>query len=159
MVGRGLRALVRESGYFRAKIAQEKLIEGSAIPYSIVHATQFFEFITSITGAATDGTTVRLAPVLIQPIAADDVASALARITVGSPANGVVGVAGPERIRLDELIGKVLRARHDPREVVTDPNARYFGGKLTERTLSPGDDARLGTTRFDDWLHRPAMAR
>jgi uncharacterized protein YbjT (DUF2867 family) len=147
-----------ESGYFRAKIAQEKLIRDSSIPYSIVHATQFFEFIESIAAAATDGDTVRLAPVLIQPIAADDVASAVGQVSVGSPVYGVVEVAGPEQFRLDELIRRGLRARNDPREVIADPHARYFGVELSERTLVPGADARLGETRFEDWLRQPSTA-
>jgi uncharacterized protein YbjT (DUF2867 family) len=141
-----------ESGYFRAKAAQEKLIKGSKIPYSIVHATQFFEFIKNIAQAATDGNTVRLAPVLIQPLAADDVATAVGRVSVGSPVNGIVEVAGPEQFRLDELIRRGLLARHDPREVITDPHARYFGAELGERTLVPSGDPRLGETRFADWL-------
>jgi uncharacterized protein YbjT (DUF2867 family) len=140
------------SGYFRAKIAQEKLIKESSIPFSIVHATQFFEFVTSIADAATDGSTVRLAPVLIQPMAADDVASAVAGITLGTPVNGTVEVAGPEQFRLDELVGRSLLARDDPREVVADPHAHYYGAELSERTLVPSDDARLGETRFEDWL-------
>ena len=142
-----------ESGYFRAKIAQEKLIKGSSIPYSIVHATQFFEFIKSIAQAATDGNTVRLAPVLIQPIAADDVATAVGKVSVGSPVNGIVEVAGPQQFRLDELMRRGLSARHDPREVITDPDARYFGAHLSERTLVPSDDAHLAETRFEDWLN------
>jgi uncharacterized protein YbjT (DUF2867 family) len=147
-----------ESGYFRAKIAQEKLIEDSSIPYSIVHATQFYEFVKSIAAAATDGNTVRLAHVLIQPIAADDVASAVGRVSVGSPVNGIVEVAGPEEIYLDDLIRRGLSARNDPREVIADPNARYFGAVLSDRTLVPGDDARLAETRFEDWLSQPALA-
>ena len=126
-----------ESGYFRAKLAQEELIEGSSIPYSIVHATQFFEFMNGIADAATDGNTVRLPPALIQPMAADDVASAVARVAVGPPLNGIVEVAGPEQFRLDELIRGVLKARNDPREVITDPQARYFGITPGERTLLP----------------------
>ena len=148
-----------ESGYFRAKIAQEKLIKESAIPYSIVHATQFFEFVKSIADAATDGTTVRLAPVLIQPMAADDVAKAVGRIAVGTPVNGIVEVAGPQQFRLDELIRQGLRARNDPRTVVADPQARYFGAELGERTLVPGNDARLGEIRFEDWLGQPALVK
>ena len=147
-----------ESGYFRAKIAQEKLIRGSSIPYSIVHATQFFEFVKSIAAAATEGNTVRLAPVLIQPIAAEDVASAVCRISEGSPVNGIVEVAGPQQFRLDELIRRGLRARHDPREVIADPHARYFGAELQERSLVPSDGARLAETRFDDWLSRPVVS-
>jgi uncharacterized protein YbjT (DUF2867 family) len=148
-----------ESGYFRAKIAQEKLIKDSSIPYSIVHATQFFEFINSIAGAATDENTVRLAPVLVQPIAADDVAGAVGQVSVGSPVNGIVEVAGPEQFRLDELIRQVLSARHDPREVIADPHARYFGAQLSERTLVPGDGARLAGTSLEDWLSQPAGAK
>ena len=141
-----------ESGYFCAKIAQERLIKRSSIEYSIVHATQFFEFIKRIADDATDGNTVRVAPVLIQPMAAEDVASAVGRISVGSPVNGIVEVAGPQQFRLDELIRGFLRERRDPREVITDPHARYFGVELEERTLLPGDAARLAETRFDDWL-------
>ena len=147
-----------ESGYFRAKMAQEKLIKESSIPYSIVHATQFFEFGKSIAAAATEGNQVRLAPVLIQPMAAEDVASAVARIAVGRPLNGVIEVAGPERFRLEEFIRRGLSARNDPREVVADPDARYFGAKLAELTLVPGEGARLGETRFDDWLRQPVVA-
>jgi uncharacterized protein YbjT (DUF2867 family) len=140
-----------ESGYFRAKIAQERLIQDSSIPYSIVHATQFFEFMNGIADAATDGNTVRLPPALIQPMAADDVASAVGRVPVGAPLNGIVEVAGPEQFRLDELIRGILMARNDPREVIADPQARYFGINPSERTLLPGDDAEIGNTRFDDW--------
>jgi uncharacterized protein YbjT (DUF2867 family) len=147
-----------ESGYFRAKIAQENLIKRSSIKYSIVHATQFFEFIERIADDATDGNTVRLAPVLIQPMAAEDVASAVGKISVGSPVNGIVEVAGPQQFRLDELIRRVLRERRDPREVITDPHARYFGAELDERTLVPGDDARLAETRFDDWLSQAGVS-
>jgi len=141
-----------ESGYFRAKIAQEQLIERSLVPYSIVHATQFFEFIESIADAATVGNTVRLAPVLIQPIAAADVARAVASASVGSPMNGIVEVAGPEQFRLDELVRRKLSVRGDPREVVADPQTRYFGAALGERTLLPGEDPALGEIRFVDWL-------
>jgi uncharacterized protein YbjT (DUF2867 family) len=148
-----------ESGYFRAKAAQEKLIVGSSIPYSIVHATQFFEFIKSIAQAATDGNTVRLAPVLIQPMAAEDVASAVGRVSVGPPVNGIVEVAGPEQFRLDELIRQGLAAGNDPREVVADPHARYFGAELSERTLVPGDDAILAETRFSDWLSQSTSGK
>jgi uncharacterized protein YbjT (DUF2867 family) len=141
-----------DSGYFRAKIAQEQLIERAAIPYSIVHATQFFEFIDRIADAATHGDTVRLAPVLIQPMAADDVASAVAKVAVGPPVNDIVEVAGPEQFRLDDLVRRSLSDRHDPRDVVTDPHAPYFGAELHERTLVPADDAHLAETRFDQWL-------
>jgi len=143
---------LQESGYFRAKLAQEQLIQASSIPYSIVHATQFFEFMNGIADAATDGNTVRVPPALIQPMAAEDVASALARVAVDPPLNGIVEIAGPDQFRLDELIRDVLAARDDPREVITDPHASYFGITPSERTLLPGDDARLGTTGFEDWF-------
>ena len=146
-----------ESGYFRAKNAQEKLIKGAGIPYSIVHATQFFEFIKRIADDATDGTTVRLPPILIQPMAADDVAKAVGRIAVGAPLNGTVEVAGPQQFRFDELIRQGLGARNDPREVVVDPHARYFGAELGERSLMPADDARLGEIRFQEWLGQPVL--
>jgi uncharacterized protein YbjT (DUF2867 family) len=132
-------ARLTESGYFRAKLAQEQLIKSSSIPYSIVRATQFFEFLTRIAADATDGNTARLPPALIQPIAADDVASALGRISAGSPLNGIVEIAGPDRFRLDELIRGCLSAIGDPREVITDPDAAYFGMKLGERALLPGE--------------------
>jgi len=146
------------SGYFRAKIAQETLIKESWIPYTIVRATQFFEFIGGIADAATNGTTVRLAPVLIQPIAADDVASAVGTICVGSPLNGIVDVAGPERFRLDELVRYALSARHDPREVVTDTHATYSSAEVGERTLVPDDGAIIAGTRYDDWLAGSAIS-
>ncbi|MEX2548075.1 MAG: SDR family oxidoreductase [Chloroflexota bacterium] len=144
--------LLSESGYFRAKIVQEEMIKASPIPYTIVHASQFFEFINNIADAATEGSTVRLAPVLFQPMAAGDVAKAVERAAVGEPVNGVIETGGPERFRLDELIRRVLADRNDPREVVTDPQARYFGAVLGERTLVPADDAPVGDIRFDDWL-------
>lgn len=146
-----------ESGYFRAKIAQERLIKDSSIPYSIVHATQFFEFVKNIAAAATEGNTVRLAPVFIQPMAADDVAKAVGRIAVGTPVNGIVEIAGPEQFRLDQLIRDGLKARQDPREVVADPQSRYFGAMLSERTLVPADGARLGEIRFQEWLGQPVL--
>jgi len=145
-----------DSGYMRAKVAQEKLIEDSSIPYSIVHATQFFEFVGRIADEATSGDTVRLAHVLIQPIAAEDVASALADVVVGPPVNGIVEVAGPQPFRLDELVRITLRERHDPREVITDSHAPYNGAQLDERTLVPAAGARLAKTRFDDWLNQSA---
>jgi uncharacterized protein YbjT (DUF2867 family) len=147
-----------EGGYFRAKIAQENLIKRSSIQYSIVRATQFFEFeLKRIADDATDGNTVRVAPVLIQPMAAEDVASAVGKISVGSPVNGIVEVAGPQQFRLDELIRRFLRDRRDPREVITDPHARYSGAELDERTLLPGDDATLAETCFDDWLSQAGV--
>src|SRR5712671_1262682 len=132
-----------ESGYMRAKIAQEKLIERSSIPYSIIHATQFFEFIKGIADAATDGDTVRLAPVLIQPMAAEDVATAVTRVAIGAPLNGIVEVGGPEQFRLDEIVRRYLAARDDRRSVIADPNARYYGAKLGERTLVPDNNATI----------------
>ncbi|HKR07673.1 MAG TPA: SDR family oxidoreductase, partial [Gemmatimonadaceae bacterium] len=126
-----------DSGYMRAKIAQERLIEESPIPYSIVHATQFFEFIKGIADGGTVGDTVRLAPVLIQPIAAEDVANEVTRIAVGAPVNGIVEIGGPEQFRMNELVGRYLAARDDRRKVVADPDARYYGTRLEERTLVP----------------------
>lgn len=143
-----------DSGYYRAKVAQEQLIKQSTVPYSIVRATQFFEFATGIADAATVANTVRLAPALTQPMAADDVASAIGRIAVGAPVNGTIEIAGPQEFRLDELVRRTLSARHDRREVVTDPRARYFGAELRERTLVPGSGAQLGHTRFEDWLNQ-----
>jgi uncharacterized protein YbjT (DUF2867 family) len=141
-----------ESGYFRAKIAQENLIKGSSMPHSIVRATQFYEFVKGIADFSTDGNKVGLPPVLIQPMAADDVASAVGRVALGAPANGTVEVGGPEKFSLDELIRRALAARKDPRVVVADPRARYYGIKVEERTLIPEDDAKLGQIRFQDWL-------
>ncbi len=144
------------SGYFRAKSAQEKLIENSAIPYSIVRATQFFEFLPSVADAATDGSIVRCAPVLFQPIAEDDAVQAVGKISVGPPLNGKAEVAGPERFRMDEFFRSVLAAGDDPRTVVTDPHASFFGTELGERTLMPGADAVLGETRYRNWPGRTA---
>ena len=140
-----------ESGYFRAKIAQEKLIAESPVPFSIVHATQFFEFLRAITDGATQDGVVRLAHVYIQPIAAQDVSATVADVAVGSPLNGIVEVAGPERYRLDELVRTTLGDRQDPREVRADPTARYFGASLDEGSLLPADGARHGATRLEDW--------
>jgi uncharacterized protein YbjT (DUF2867 family) len=145
-----------DSGYLRAKIAQEKLIKNSSIPYSIVRSTQFFEFFKRIADEATDGNTVRIAPVLFQPIAADDVAKAVARVAVSAPVNGIVEIAGPQQFRFDEFIRLGLGARRDPRVVIADPNAHYFGTELGERTLVPGADARLGEIRFEEWLRKSA---
>jgi uncharacterized protein YbjT (DUF2867 family) len=145
---------LQESGYFRAKMAQENLIKQSPIPYSILRSTQFFEFINRIADEATGGTTVRLPPVLIQPMAADDVAKAVGKIAVGAPLNGTIEVAGPQQFHFDELIRQGLGARHDPRDVVVDPHARYFGAELGERSLIPGDGARLGEIHLEEWLNR-----
>ena len=148
---------IPDSPYLRAKNAQETLIKSGGIPYSIVHATQFFEFVTRIADDATDGTTVRLPHVLIQPMAADDVARAVGRVAVGAPLNDTVEVAGPEQFHFDELIRESLSAQHDPRKVVVDPQARYFGAALGERSLVPAGDARLGEIRFRDWLGHAAL--
>jgi uncharacterized protein YbjT (DUF2867 family) len=144
-----------ESGYFRAKLAQEQLIQDSSIPYSIVHATQFFEFLMGIADSATDGNTVHLPPALIQPMAAADVAAAVGRVAVGPPVNGIVEVAGPEEFQLDELIRGRLKAAGDSREVVTDPHATYFGITPSGRTLLPEDDAQIAETRLEDWSKQP----
>jgi uncharacterized protein YbjT (DUF2867 family) len=141
-----------ESGYFRAKIVQEKLIKSSTIPYSIVQATQFFEFLKQLADISFDGNKVRLPDALFQPMAADDVASALRRIAGGPPLNATVEIGGPEAFRLDELVRRRLTPLNDSREVIADPNARYSGAKLDERTLVPGSNARLGETRFETWL-------
>ena len=145
-----------ESGYFRAKIAQEKLITEASIPYSIVHATQFFEFLKGLADISMVGDKVHLPHVLFQPMAADDVASAVGRIAVGQPVNGIVEIAGPEQFRVDELVRRRLASLKDPREVIADPNALYAGAKLSEKTLVPGNNARLGETRFETWLTQPA---
>jgi non-heme chloroperoxidase len=141
-----------DSGYFRAKLAQEEAIKAATIPYTIVRATQFFEFVGRIADSNSDGETVRVPPVLVQPEAADDVAAALAVAAVGAPVNGTVELAGPERFRLDELARRVLGANGDPRVVTADGRARYFGAELDDRSLIPGDDARIAPTRFEDWL-------
>jgi len=147
------------SGYFRAKMAQENLIKTSLIPYTIVRATQFFEFVGSIAQSATDGQTVRLSPALMQPIVSDDVADALADIAVGKPVNGTVELAGPEPIRLDELVRRFLSANRDARKVTTDAQALYFGIKLNDQSLTPGANPRIGPTRFEGWLSRAVPQR
>src|SRR4029077_15975658 len=140
------------SGYFRAKFVQEKLIKESSIPFSIVQATQFFEFLTNIADAATHGTAVRVPPVHVQPIAADDVARAVATIATGSPLNGTVEIGGPETFYLDGILQPALGARNDPREVVADAHARYFETGLEGCSLLPGDEAEFGEILFDHWL-------
>src|SRR5229473_717661 len=144
------------SGFFRAKMAQENLIKSSSIPYTIIRATQFFEFVKSIADFSTEGNKVRLPAALIQPMAADDVASMVGRIATGSAVNGTVEIGGPEKFRLDELIRKSLSANKDPREVITDPHGRYVGIELSERTLVPEDGAQLSETRFEAWLNQSA---
>jgi len=145
-----------ESGYFRAKIAQEKLIKESSIPYSIVHATQFFEFLKGLADISMVDGKVHLAPVFFQPMAADDVATAVGKIAVGQPVNGIVEIAGPEQFRLDELVRRRLATLKDSREVVADPNALYSGARINDKTLLPEKNARLGETRFETWLTQPA---
>jgi len=143
------------SGYMRAKVAQEKLIKEGPIPYTIVHATQFFEFAKRIADEATVDNSVRLPPVLFQPMAAEDVASALCRVAITSPLNGTLDIAGPESFRFDDFIRQRLAALNDPREVIADRDAKYFGTELSERSIVPGDDAQLGETSFQDWLKQP----
>jgi uncharacterized protein YbjT (DUF2867 family) len=142
------------SGYLRAKVAQENLIKASAIPFTIVRSTQFFEFAKGIVQSATEGQTVRLSPALMQPIAADDVATALTGFALSEPLNATVEIAGPEPIRMDEFARRFLRAMRDPRKVITDPHALYFGAELNDQSLTPGKDARLAPTHFEEWLNR-----
>ena len=144
------------SGYMRAKVAQEELVKAGPVPYTIVRATQFFEFIGRIADSSANGDTVRLPPALVQPESADDVAGTLADVAVGAPLNDTVELAGPEAFRLDELARRVLAAKHDPRRVTADVHARYFGAELDDRSLTPGDDARIAPTRFEDWLTQSA---
>jgi uncharacterized protein YbjT (DUF2867 family) len=146
------------SGYFRAKNAQEQLIKESAIPFSLVRATQFFEFVGRVADSATDGDTVRISSALSQPMAADDVATAVARTAVGQPIGGILEVGGPERYPLDDLVRARLRANNDTRRVVTDLQSRYFGVLLDDHTLVPGPDATVFPTRFQDWLIDNALA-
>lgn len=145
---------LQESGYFRAKVAQEDLIKTSKIPYTILRSTQFFEFVEGIVNSGADGGTIRLSPALIQPIAADDVSAVLADLAVGAPVNGIVEVGGPDRFPLDELARKFLAARDDKRRVIADVHARYFGSELDDRSLVTSDNARIGPTRFHNWLSR-----
>src|SRR5213078_4683093 len=147
------------SGYLRAKMAQENLIKGSRIPFTIVRSTQFFEFVKGIAQSATEGQTVRLSPALVQPIASDDVAAALADVAVEEPLNGTIELAGPEPIRLDELVRRFLRANRDARKVTTDAQALYFGIKLNDQSLTPGANPRIGPTRFEGWLSRAVPQR
>jgi uncharacterized protein YbjT (DUF2867 family) len=148
-----------QSGFFRAKMAQEELIQASNVPYTIVRSTQFFEFVDGIAQSATEGQTVRLSRAHIQPIVSDDVAAALAEVTLGAPVNGMIEIAGPERLGLDELVRRFLRAKQDARQVVTDVHARYFGIDVNNQSLTPGDNPRIGPTRFEDWLSRSVAQR
>jgi uncharacterized protein YbjT (DUF2867 family) len=150
---------LQESGYFRAKLAQEEAIKAGSVPYTILRATQFFEFIGRIADSSTDAESVHLPPVLIQPEAADDVAAALADVAVSKPVNGTAELAGPEAFRFDELVQRFLSAKDDPRQVVADDHARYFDAELDEHSLTPGDDARLAPTRFEDWLSRSVASK
>jgi uncharacterized protein YbjT (DUF2867 family) len=142
------------SGYFRAKLAQETLIKASHLPYTIVRATQFFEFAGGIAKFATEGTTVRLPSALMQPIVSDDVAAALADVAIAEPLNDTVEVAAPERLRMDDLIRHYLSAKGDSRKVITDPQALYYGVKVNDQSLTPGAHPRLGSTRFEEWLKK-----
>src|SRR5215213_6198701 len=143
-----------DNGYFRAKVAQEKLVESSGIPYTIIRSTQFLEFLRGIADSSADGDAVRLPPVLFQPIAADDVAANVADVALAPPRNGIVEIAGPERAPFNEIIARYLKAVGDPREVVRDPDARYWGGRVEERSLVPLGEARLGHIGLDEWLQR-----
>ncbi|HKF08726.1 MAG TPA: SDR family oxidoreductase [Xanthobacteraceae bacterium] len=143
-----------DNGYFRAKVAQEKLIKTSGIPYTIIRSTQFLEFLRGIADSSADGNTVRISPGLFQPIAADDVAAIVADVALAAPRNGNVEIAGPELAPFNEIIARYLKAVGDPREVVRDPEARYFGGRVEERSLVPLGEARLGRIGFDEWLRR-----
>jgi uncharacterized protein YbjT (DUF2867 family) len=147
-----------DNGYFRAKVAQEKLIEGSGIPYTIVRATQFLEFLGGIADSSTDGNIVRLPPVLFQPIAADDVAAFVSEVAIAPPRNGIVEIAGPERAPFNEIVARYLKAVGDRREVVRDPEARYWGGRVEERSLVPLGEARRGRIGLDEWLRRSRAA-
>jgi uncharacterized protein YbjT (DUF2867 family) len=147
-----------DNGYFRAKVAQEKLIEASGVPYTIIRATQFMEFLRGIADSGTDGKTVRLPPVSFQPIAADDVAAFVAEIALADPRNGIVEIAGPERAPFNEIVARYLKSVGDPREVVSDPKAGYWGGQVEERSLVPVGDARLGRIALDEWLKRSQAA-
>jgi len=147
-----------ENGYFRAKVAQEKLIEASGVPYTIIRSTQFMEFLGGIAASSTQGNTVRLSPGLFQPIAADDVAAIVADVALAAPRNGIVEIAGPQRAPFDEIIARYLKAIGDPREVVRDPEARYFGGRVDEHSLVPLGDARLGRIGLDEWLRSQKAA-
>ncbi len=148
-----------DNGYFRAKVAQEKLIKTSGIPYTIVRATQFLEFVRGIADSGADGNMVRLPPILFQPIASDDVAAMVADVALAAPRNGIVEIAGPERAPLNEIIARYLKAVGDPREVVSDPEARYWGGRVDEHSLVPLGEARLGRIGLDEWLRRSQQAR
>ena len=143
-----------DNGYFRAKVAQEKLIETSGIPYTIIRSTQFLEFLGAIAASSADARTVRISPGLFQPIAADDVAAIVADVALTAPRRGIVEIAGPERAPFNEFVARYLKAIGDPREVVRDPEARYFGGRVEERSLVPWGEARLGRIGFDEWLRR-----
>src|SRR5579871_3075133 len=148
----------KDNGYFRAKVAQEKLIEAARIPYTIVRATPFMEFLGMIAASSADGNLIRLSPGLFQPIAADDVAAIVADVALAAPRNGIVDIAGPDRAPFNEIIARYLKAVGDPRKVVADPNAPYWGGRVEERSLVPLGEARLGRIALDEWLRRSSAA-
>jgi uncharacterized protein YbjT (DUF2867 family) len=148
-----------ENGYFRAKLAQERLIKESGIPYTIIHSTQFMEFLKGIADEATVGTVARLSPAAFQPIASDDVADAVADVALARPINGMIEIAGPERFRMNEIVARYLKAISDPRTVEADVHARYFGSELDDRSLVPGDGARLGKIGFEEWFRRSGQRK
>jgi uncharacterized protein YbjT (DUF2867 family) len=149
---------IPELGYYRAKVVQEKLIKSAAVPYTIIRATQFFEFVAKLIEDNIQRDTVRVSSILMQPVAADDVVSALARAAVGNPINGTIEVAGPQRLRLDEFARQILQAKHDERKVVADTHKTYFGAEINDESLTAGDNSQIGSTRFEDWLLSSASA-
>lgn len=150
---------LHESGYFRGKLAQERLIKASPIPYTIVHSTQFMEFLKGIADSGTVGTAVHLSPAYVQPIASDDVADAMADVALAKPINDTIEIAGPERVRLSELVGRYLKAMSDPRTIEPDVHARYFGAELNDKSLVPADGARIGKIGFEEWMRQSSQVK